>query len=67
MSNGIGHEAGETARTVVSALKTTPAILALVIFNILFMIGVFYIQHTNGERWNHLLEITLKQCGPHGG
>jgi len=61
--NGIGHEAGETARTVVSALKTTPAILALVLFNLTFMGIVTYIQHTNGQRWQALFELTLKQCG----
>ena len=62
----VGQEAGVTARTVVEAMKSTPAILALVIFNILFMGAVVYIQHTNGERWQTLLELTLKQCSPHG-
>ena len=64
MNPGVGHEAGETARTVVEALKTTPAVLALVIFNLLFMAAVVYIQHTNGERWQFLVESALKQCGP---
>ena len=59
----ISHEAGETARTVVEALKTTPAILALVIFNLVFMGIVAYIQHTNGARWENLFELTLKHCG----
>jgi len=63
MSSGIGHEAGETARTVVEAMKSTPAILALVIFNLLFMGAVVYIQHTNGERWHELMQQTLQQCG----
>jgi len=64
MNPNVGHEAGETARTVVEALKSTPAILALVIFNLLFMGMVAYIQHTNGERWQTLFETTLKQCAP---
>ena len=64
MSPNLGQEAGLTARTVVEAMKTTPAILALVIFNILFMASVVYIQHTNGERWQALFELTLKQCSP---
>jgi len=64
MNSGVGHEAGETARTVVEALKSTPAILALVIFNLLFMGMVVYIQHTNGERWQELLRATLQQCAP---
>jgi len=64
MTPGVGHEAGETARTVVEALKSTPAMLALVIFNLLFLGMVTYIQHTNGERWQELLKATLEQCGP---
>jgi len=67
MNPGISEEAGETARTVVSALKSTPAILALVIFNLLFMGAVVYIQHTNGARWTELFELTLKQCAPATG
>ena len=63
---GVTEEAGQTARTVVEALKSTPATLAIVIFNVLFMAAVVYIQHTNGERWQTLLELTLKQCVPHG-
>jgi len=60
----VSEEAGKTARTVVEALKTTPAILALVVFNIMFMGAVIYIQQTNGSRWQHLVELTLKQCRP---
>jgi len=59
---GVGHEAGETARSIITALKATPGILALVIFNVLFMGMVFYIQHSNGERWQELMTLTLQQC-----
>jgi len=65
LNPGVGQEAGQTARTVVEALKSTPALLALVIFNVLFMGMVVYIQHTNGERWQTLLTTMLQQCGPH--
>jgi len=65
MNSGIGHEAGETARTLVEALRSTPAILALVIFNILFMASVVYIQHANGERWQAVFDAVIKQCGDH--
>jgi len=64
MPPGVSEEAGKTARTLVDALKSTPAILALVLFNLAFMAMVVYIQHTNGERWQTLLELTLKQCRP---
>jgi len=66
MNPGVTEEAGETARTVVAALKSTPGILSLVIFNVLFMGVVVYIQHTNGERWHALLDTTLKLCSPQG-
>ena len=64
MNPNVGHEAGETARTVVEALKTTPMTLALVEFNLAFIGLIGYLQHTNGERWQALLETTLKQCAP---
>jgi len=60
----IGHEVGETARTVVEAMKSTPATLALVIFNLLFMGAVVYIQHTNGGRWQEVMQQMLQQCAP---
>ena len=58
----VSDQAGETARTVVEALKTTPAVLALVIFNLAFLGTVVYIQHTNGERWEELIKLILQQC-----
>jgi len=65
MNPGVGQEAGETARTVVAALQSTPAILALVIFNLSFIGVLAWITYLNGSRWQELLELTLKQCGPH--
>ena len=65
MMPGITEEAAKVAATTVEALKSSPMILALVIFNLLFMGAVVYIQHTNGERWKALFEMTVKQCGPH--
>jgi len=49
---------------VVAALKSTPAILALVIFNLFFMGIVTYVQKANADRWQQLMEMTLKQCQP---
>ena len=64
MNPGVSHEAGETARTVVEAMKSTPAMLALVVFNLAFIGLIGYLQHTNGERWQELIKTTLQQCGP---
>lgn len=67
MNPGVGEEAGQTARTVVQALQTTPALLALVIFNVMFMATVAYITYLNSSRWHELAEMLLKQCGPTKG
>jgi len=47
---------------VVEALKSTPAILALVLFNLAFMGIVAYSAYTSGERWEELLKIALEKC-----
>ena len=61
--NPIGDEAGKTARTLIDALKTTPAMLAMVLFNLAFIASIVWIQHQNGQRWERLLTETLKSCG----
>ena len=63
MPPDVTAEAGSTARTIIDALKTTPMILALVLFNLAFMGLIGYIQHTNGQRWERLLTETLQNCG----
>ena len=40
MTNGVGHEAGETARGVVSALSGQPVMIFLLVF-ILAFLGIF--------------------------
>ena len=52
---------------MVEALKSTPAVLALVLFNLMFMGVVTYVQYTNGERWEKIFESVLKQCSSTGG
>ena len=63
--NPVADEAGKTARTVVDALKTTPMVLALVIFNVLFIGMIVWVQHQNGQRWERLMTETLKNCAAH--
>jgi hypothetical protein len=65
MNDGIGHEAGETARSVVKSLQSTPVVLALVLFNLVFMGVVAYVTYMNSERWQSVVESVLKQCGAH--
>ena len=58
----VTDEAGKTARTVVDALKTTPMVLALVLFNLAFIGLIGWVQHQNGQRWERLMTETLKDC-----
>jgi len=60
---GASEEVAKVAATTVEALKSTPAILALVLFNLAFMGVVTYIQWSNGARWERVIELVLKQCG----
>ena len=62
MTPGVADEAGKTARTVVDALKSTPGVLALVLFNLAFIALIAWIQHQNGQRWERLMTETLKNC-----
>ena len=65
MNPGVTDEAGKTARTLVEALKSTPGILALVLFNLAFIGSIVWIQHQNGQRWERLMTETLKNCAVH--
>ena len=62
MNPGVTDEAGKTARMVVDALKSAPAVLALVVFNVLFIGMIVWVQHQNGQRWERLMTETLKNC-----
>ena len=59
------EEAGETARSVIESFKSTPVALAILLFNVILLGGLFYGAHLAAERWQKMVEITMKQCGPH--
>ena len=63
MNPGIGEELGKATNATIDALKSTPVLLALVIFNVLFMAMIGWIQHANGERWERLLNQSYESCG----
>lgn len=48
---GVTEEAGSTARALISSLTTTPMILALVTFNLLYIGLTTYLQLKQGERF----------------
>ena len=62
---GVGEEASKTAQTVVEALKSTPLVLALVIFNILYMALTGWAVHEGGNRWERLLSLAYEHCSHH--
>jgi hypothetical protein len=56
MSNGITEQVGKAATATVDALKSTPVVLALVLFNVLFMAAMVYVSVKTGERWEGEIE-----------
>jgi hypothetical protein len=73
MNPGPIEEAGKAAGSAIDALKSTPVILALVIFNVLYMAGGFYTQvrqteiySTAAERWKSMTEMALNMCARQG-
>lgn len=56
MTPGPVEEAGKVATSTIDALKATPIVLALVIFNVIFMILTGYISVKSGERWDRSVE-----------
>lgn len=64
MNPGPIEEAGLTARSIVESFRSAPVALAVLIFNVVLLGGLFYTTHLAAERWEKLLEATLHQCGP---
>lgn len=63
------EEAGQTARTLVSSLATTPVVLALVVFNLFYIGLTTWLQTKQGERftenqaiWERMTEKALVAC-----
>lgn len=58
MNPGPVEEAGKVATTTIEALKQTPLMLALVLFNIIFIVGVYFSvanERAQNERITSLL------------
>jgi hypothetical protein len=48
----VTEQAGKAAQSTIDALKSTPVVLALVIFNVLFMGLMAYVSIKSGEKWD---------------
>jgi hypothetical protein len=69
MNPGATEEAGSTARTLITSLSSTPVVLALVVFNVLYMAFGFYTQVEQGKRyteatgtWERMVERAMAYC-----
>lgn len=56
MNPGVTEEVAKVATTTVEALKQTPLVLSLVVFNVVFMLMVGYLSIKTGSRSEHELE-----------
>jgi len=54
MNPGPSEEAGQTARSFIDAMKTQPALLAMVIANILILGFVYFVQISNNKAWGEV-------------
>jgi predicted PurR-regulated permease PerM len=54
--NGVTEQAAKVASSITEALKSTPVVLALVGFNVLFMFLMTYAALKSSERWEHEIE-----------
>jgi predicted PurR-regulated permease PerM len=52
----IGEQAGKAAQSTIDALKSTPVVLALVVFNLLFVGAMVFVSVKSGERWDREIE-----------
>lgn len=71
MNPGVTEEVAKVATTTVEALRQTPLILALVVFNVIFMLAMVYISVRSSSRWDGELERmhalvakVMTSCGP---
>jgi hypothetical protein len=67
MNPGPVEEVGQTARTLIQRLGDNPFTLALVVFNMFFIVATFFISKDTRQTNQEILQDVLKQCGPKQG
>jgi hypothetical protein len=50
MNPGAAEEAGQTARAVITSLKESPLTLALVVFNLIFVLAIYLSVRAQRDR-----------------
>lgn len=74
MSPGIVAETGQTVRQLISSMATAPMVLAVLIFNLVYIVltGWIFIQRSHfvdssEARWEKLVELALRACPTSSG
>jgi uncharacterized membrane protein affecting hemolysin expression len=57
----IEEEGGATARTLITGLKESPIVLALVLFNIMFVAAVYYGTRENRSALDRVMTALIEQ------
>jgi hypothetical protein len=55
-----------TAKQAIDALKASPMVLALLLFNMAFIAMLAYITAAERMQWAKVVELLAKTCGPGG-
>lgn len=50
------------ASQTIDVMKSTPVVLSLVVFNVLFMAMVTYLSISTGDRWERIMQASLDRC-----
>ena len=73
MNPGPIEEAGQTTRSLISSLSSTPMILAVLVFNLVYVAATAWIfvqrvqvEQKSEERWERLVESAFKACPTSG-
>lgn len=59
---GLIEETGQTVRTVASGLVSTPALLVLVVFQSMILIGTMFLMHERNLRDTEVLRMFIAHC-----
>lgn len=54
----------ETAKSTIEALKASPMVLALLVFNIVFIAMLAYLTASERSEWSRIVELLAKACRP---
>ena len=54
----------ETAKSAINALKNQPTVLALLIFNLMFIGLLAWQTATERRQWSEVVKLVIERCGP---